>query len=149
MSCLRRPLSHSPSELILTTKLLPPSYIIKLRSQIYDPSHAIPSMSLLVFSSQISGLLHSRRLRFLSSILTPRPNPPHHTTQITNPPNKMIPHTGTILTSPTSNHNNTMLLHVMSNSWNIRRNDSSRTQPDFCGFALAGIGLFGFCDADF
>lgn len=64
--------------------------------------------------------LNRRSLRLLTPILTPRRNPSHHPTQIPHPPNKMIPHTRTILTPSPPNHNNTMLLHIMANPRYIR-----------------------------
>jgi hypothetical protein len=73
----------------------------------------------------------------------------HITHQIQGPPNQMIPHTRTILTSPASDKYYTMLLDIMPFTRYIRRNNSPRTQPHSRRFPFCRIGFLGLRDPDF
>ena len=42
-----------------------------------------------------------------------------------------------------------MLLHIMSLTRNIRRDNPSAAQPDTTGFSLPRVGFLGLGDADF
>lgn len=92
--------------------------------------------------------LRSSRLRLLCTILAPGRDPVSHTTQIHGPSHQMVSHTGTILTPASANQHDTVLLHVMTLSWNIRCDDSASTETYTCGFALGRIRLLGLCDTN-
>lgn len=55
----------------------------------------------------------------------------------------MIPHTGTILTTSTSDEHHTVLLNVVALSGDIRRDLSTGAQTHTRRLTLAGIGLLG------
>ena len=93
--------------------------------------------------------LHLRNLRLLSPILTPCRNPTYNTPQITHSPHKMIPHTRTILASSSPHHNNTMLLHIMSNPWYVRAYHTPRAKAHLGRFALARVRFFGLSNTYF
>jgi len=99
--------------------------------------------------SPIDNPLHLRNLRLLSPILTPCRNPTYNTPQITHSPHKMIPHTRTILASSSPHHNNTMLLHIMSNPWYVRAYHTPRAKAHLGRFALARVRFFGLSNTYF
>jgi len=72
-----------------------------------------------------------------------------YTTQIKSPPDKMIPHTRTILTPAAPYEHHAVLLHIMSLTRNVRGDDFAVGQADFGGLALARVGLFRLCHAHF
>jgi len=144
------PVCRGPSPLALGSSAIPP-WSVAFRI-ILCRSLSIPI--LFPRSQLISGhfshiILNLRSLRLLGSILTPRRNPAYHTPQITHSPNKMIPHTRTILTPTPSHHHHRMLLHIVSDPGYVRANDSSTRQPHFSCFALARVRFLGFGDTDF
>lgn len=71
------------------------------------------------------------------------------THQIKSPPDKMIPHTRTILTPPAPHEHHAVLLHIMPLTRNVRGDDFAVGQADFGGLALARVGLFRLRDAHF
>lgn len=72
-----------------------------------------------------------------------------YTAQIKSPPDKMIPHTRTILTPPAPHEHHAVLLHIMPLTRNVRGDDFAVGQADFGGLALARVGLFRLRDAHF
>lgn len=109
----------------------------------------IANTILLSLSTTTLPSFHLRRLRLLRPILTPTRNPIRHPSQITRAPHTMIPDSGTILRPPPPNHHNTMLLHIMSLSRNIRRHHPSTAQSHTTCFALPRVWLLGPRDAHF
>lgn len=61
----------------------------------------------------------------------------------------MISDTRTILTSSSPNQHHTVLLHIMSLSWDISRDDSPRAKLYTRRLSLGRIGLLGLGDTDF
>lgn len=60
----------------------------------------------------------------------------------------MIPHTRTILGSPTTHKHNAVLLDIMTLAGYVGRDDSARGKLDTSRFALARVRLLGAHDAD-
>jgi hypothetical protein len=67
-----------------------------------------------------------------------------YTHQIKSASNQMILHTRTILTPASPHQHNRMLLHIMSLTRNISRNNLATAQSDPRNFALARIRFLGF-----
>jgi len=60
----------------------------------------------------------------------------------------MVPHTGTVLRSPSADQNNTVLLDIMTLAGYIRRDDFTGRQTNTGCLPFTGIGFFGPDDAD-
>lgn len=95
-------------------------------------------------------------------IFAARPNPIQHlagppfpsrrrmeikTHQIQGTPNQVVPHTGTILTPPSTDKNDAMLLDVVALPRNVRGNHTARREPHTRRLPLARIGLLRSRDA--
>ncbi len=71
------------------------------------------------------------------------------TYQIQTPPNKMIPHTRTVLTPPAPYHHHRVLLYIVSLTRYITTHNPAITKSNFRSLSLTRIGFFGFRDTDF
>jgi len=70
------------------------------------------------------------------------------TYQIQRPPDKMVPHTGTVLTPAAAHQHDRVLLDVVPLSGDVGGDGPPRGEPDTGRLALARVGLLGPRDAD-
>jgi len=127
-----------------------------MRSQLFQFStylvlEFLSTQLVLVHPSRIDAVSLSRSsfLRFLRPVLRSTRSSIANTAQIQSPPNQMISYTRTILTSPAPDKHHTMLLHIMTLTGYIRRNNSPRAQPYSRGLPFCRIRFFRLRDPDF
>lgn len=87
------------------------------------------------------------RLGFLGAIFRATRNPISHTAQIHRASHKVIFHTRAILRTSSTHEYNRMLLHIVTFTRNIRRNNPPTTQPHSCNLPLPRIRLLRLCSS--
>lgn len=69
------------------------------------------------------------------------------TYQVKGAADQMVPHTGTVLTPPSTHQDDAVLLDVVALAGDVRRDDLAGREPDTRRLALARVGLLGPRDA--